>query len=40
MFSEEVYLDLLCASVREPEPFFEKVGAKAVFQKSHTAPQY
>jgi len=42
IFSEEVYLDLLCSSVREPEPepepFFEKVGAGAVFQKSYTAP--
>jgi len=44
MFSEEVYLDLLCSSVgepeSEPEPFFEKVGAGAVFPKSHTAPQH
>jgi len=42
IFSEEVYLDLLCSSVREPEPepFFEKVGAGTFFQKSHTAPQH
>jgi len=40
MFSEDVYLDLLCSSVREPEPFYEKVGAGAVYQKSHTALQH
>jgi len=57
MFNEEVFLDLLCSSVREPESepepwepydytwssrsrFFEKVGAGAVFLKSHTAPQH
>jgi len=43
MFSEEVYLDLLCSSVREPEPelepFFQKAGAGAVFQRSPTVLQ-
>jgi len=40
MFSEDVFLDLLCSSVREPKSFFEKVGAGAIFQKRHTAPQH
>jgi len=35
MFSEELYLDLLCSSVREPEPWelYDYTGSRSRFSK-------